>query len=320
MSGDERDRTAVATPPAARLRPVKASAIALERAAGVAGACTALIAGCSEHMLANEAGLLARRNPEFLHQFRVGLRRLRSAFRIFRPLIAADHHAALAAEMQWLAGVLGAARDWDVFITETLRPLQRRERSAGLAALQRRCFTQRRRCVQAAREALASPRYDAFKRALAPMRTTPAWADDDDARQRLAMPLEAFAALQLGKREKSVQRLAGILEQADAAQRHRLRIAAKKLRYTVEFFRPLFERKAARRYASALAGIQDALGRMNDCATARRLLETVPGGRNAGADAAARAMLREWILLREDEGRLALETGCRDWRQQPAFW
>ena len=242
-------------------------------------------------------------------------------FRIYRSLIAPDRYTLLTTEMAWLAGVMGEARDWDVFLEETVVPVLRCEPAApGLAALRRRCAAQRRQRAESARTTLASMRYDAFKRELASLVTTPAWAPDGAAQALLALPVEAFAAVRIAKREKSVQRLAGDLGTADAAHRHRLRIAAKKLRYTVEFFRSLFVRKAARDYARALADMQDALGKLNDCATARRLLESVPAGRDAAADAAARALVLDWIALHEQHGLVALEASCKAWRAQAQFW
>ena len=320
MPGDAHDRKAAAKPTVEHRHPVRATALALARESSAATAFSALLNHCSAHMLANETGLRTQRNPEYLHQFRVGLRRLRSALRIFRPLIATERYAALTADMRWLAGVLGKARDWDVFMAETLRPLLRCERAPGLAALRRRCALRRRRCAGAVRAAMASPRYEEFKQALESMQSAPAWSENVAARQRQAMTALEFAAQQIGRREKTVQRLAAGLGGADAEHRHRLRIAAKKLRYTVEFFRSLFEHKAARDYAAALAALQDALGQLNDCATARRLLDAVPAGHDAAADAAARAVLCEWILLREDEGRLALDAACAHWRRQPPYW
>jgi CHAD domain-containing protein len=120
--------------------------------------------------------------------------------------------------------------------------------------------------------------------------------------------------------EKRMHWLADGLDNADAAHRHRLRIAAKRLRYAVEFFRSLFEHKAARHYAAALAQLQDVLGKLNDCATARRLLEAVPAGRNAGADAGAHALVIDWIAMQEQHALVALDPVCNAWREQDPYW
>jgi len=56
-------------------------------------------------------------------------------------------------------------------------------------------------------------------------------------------------------------------------QRHRLRIAFKKLRYALEFFAPVLPRKRLKPYQEGLVAIQDLLGKLNDQVTAERLLK-----------------------------------------------
>ncbi|MGO7092975.1 CHAD domain-containing protein, partial [Rhizobium leguminosarum] len=53
---------------------------------------------------------------EALHQARVALRRLRSAFSLFKPLLMGDEPKRIQEELRWLAGVLGEARNLDVLL------------------------------------------------------------------------------------------------------------------------------------------------------------------------------------------------------------
>lgn len=299
--------------------PIKAARIDLDPESGVAAAFIVLVTSCTAQMQANAGGLCGGRNAEFLHQFRVGLRRLRSVLRIYRPVITADCYRRLADEMSWLSAQLGPARDWDVFLGEFLVPLLRCETAApGLAAFRRRCSAQRRRFAQTAREAIDSSRYDAFMHEPEHFTINTIRATHDKAERLFALPLTEFAALRMSRAETRMLALAEHLDTADAAYRHRLRIAAKKLRYAVEFFRSLFEHKAARHYAAALARVQDVLGKLNDCATARRLLEAVPPGRNA--DASAHAWVVDWINTQEKHALVALDPACKAWRGQDPFW
>ena len=64
----------------------------------------------------NEVGVARGNDPESIHQMRVGMRRLRSALRLFAPWI--PFPAALQQELSWLGGELGAARDADVLADE----------------------------------------------------------------------------------------------------------------------------------------------------------------------------------------------------------
>jgi CHAD domain-containing protein len=272
-------------------------------------------------MRANEQGLLAGRNPEFLHQFRVGLRRLRAALRTYRPLLDAGYLAVLAAEISWLSSQLGAARDWDVLLGEILAPLARRQAGApGLAALRRRCAEQRRACAQTARAAIAAGRYAELMRELEQLADTPPWRDDARAHYLRSLPLRAFAAKRLASREKAVRQRAVNPATTDAEQRHCLRIAIKKLRYTIDFFEPLFPRKRSRAYAAALSAMQESLGMLNDCATARRLLGAVAAGRDAVADAAARGLVLGWIAAQEQHAINSLAAGYGAWRAHKRYW
>lgn len=74
---------------------------------------------CLEHFQRNEAGLLAGGEAEFIHQARVALRRLRSALKLFAPVLPTDFIAAYG--QSWRTSPApGEARDWDVFREETL--------------------------------------------------------------------------------------------------------------------------------------------------------------------------------------------------------
>jgi triphosphatase len=99
-------------------RAVKATPVALKRKASMGEALAAILRNCLEQMQANEPGVLAG-EVESLHQMRVGLRRLRAAMAMVKDLVQLP--APLAADVEWLAGELGDARNWDVFI-ESLLP------------------------------------------------------------------------------------------------------------------------------------------------------------------------------------------------------
>ncbi|MBM3561399.1 MAG: CHAD domain-containing protein, partial [Alphaproteobacteria bacterium] len=107
----------------ARRQPVKAAPVVLSRGMSQAAAFRAIALACMLHMQANEAGFMAGLDPEYLHQMRVAVRRLRSAFAVFRQRMPADRLAPVADEARMLARQLGTARDWDVFATETMRAI-----------------------------------------------------------------------------------------------------------------------------------------------------------------------------------------------------
>src|SRR5205814_3842551 len=74
------------------------------------------------------------------------------------------------------------------------------------------------------------------------------------------------------RRHKRLVKDAARLDRLGPVERHRLRIAAKRLRYGVDAMASLFPRKRAERYLDVLVALQDALGNANDAVNALRLL------------------------------------------------
>ncbi len=103
----------------------KAERLTLDPAATVDGALSAIVRNCQEHWLANEAAALDGGDPEGVHQMRIALRRLRSAMSLFAKAIPPDQRSWLKTDSGWVAGNLGPARDWDVFLGSVLQPLCR---------------------------------------------------------------------------------------------------------------------------------------------------------------------------------------------------
>jgi len=77
---------------------------------------------CLRHVASNEAAV-CHSDPEGIHQMRVGLRRLRAALSIFKDMLNGRETAELKASLTWLTDQLGPARDYDVFVSQTIVPL-----------------------------------------------------------------------------------------------------------------------------------------------------------------------------------------------------
>src|SRR5487761_1975967 len=293
--------------------PVKARIPALSEDMHVEDAFAEIGRSCLAQMQANETGVSAARDPEFLHQYRVGLRRLRSAFGLFGPVLAAESAATVVREIRWLSTYLGSARDWDVFCEQTLMPLsQRADRDPAMAALQRRCARERASCAALVRETIASPRYAKFVLKLGRLFATLEQGPGTP-------PLKAFAAARLQKRDRGLGKIARGLDVSDSAQVHAMRIAAKKLRYTSEFVQSLFPKKAATDHARSLARLQDVLGDVNDSTTGLRLLDSLPPDRSE-AGTFARGLVRESLAARKELALGALSSHWDELRHQKRYW
>lgn len=219
---------------------------------------------CLRHYRLNEDLLLTARQPEALHQARVALRRLRSALSIFRPIIAPGTADRLREELRDLAAVLGHARDLDVLIA----------RSGDLSA---RLEGPREDAYGRVAEALSSDRSRRLMLDLAEWLTVGDWLAAPATAEARGRPIAGFAAKALSRLRRKLRKQGADLAEATDEVRHEVRKDAKKLRYAVEFFAPLYVgRKAVRRHGRflvALERLQDRLGVLNDLAATPILLQ-----------------------------------------------
>lgn len=211
--------------------------------------------------------------PESVHQMRVGLRRLRLALRLFGRWIAVPPN--LLAELRWLRVRLGAARDADVLAGGTLAALAATcPPEDGLAALQEAAAVHAQGMRKLAASAVKSARCARLMRDLdAWLQAAPWQAVPDDALQRaLHQPIGPRAARMLRRRHARLVEIGERLHPDQSEERHRLRIAAKKLRYATEFFQAVRPSGHTRRFLRRLAALLDVLGGLNDAVVADLLL------------------------------------------------
>lgn len=262
--------------------------------------------GCLEHYQRNERGLIASKDPEYVHQARVALRRLRSALKLFAPVLPADFVAAYGQTWQTLASALGDARNWDVFVSETLPPiLAAFPRQRDALRLLREGTRRARQARNAVTHLVSLPEYPR----LIVEFTAAIYALNDP----LPQNLEDFARQRLKLRARQARRLAARHRELDATERHRMRISFKKLRYAVEFFAPLLPSKPLKRYLPALTRLQDELGLINDHVTAQSLLDEVLQGRPAGP-------VHGWIAGRHELLVSELPEALDGWLEQTSPW
>ncbi len=305
------------------LAPVKSRPPTLAADMSVEAAFTAVIRASLAHLQANERGMLTGEDPEYLHQMRVALRRLRSAFSVFAPALPAETTVPVAAELKWLGAALGPARDWDVFLTETLPPVHAEfGEHPALAAFGERCAALRRAAGQRARRTVASQRYQRLMLTLAARLTAARWSEglDEAGRARLAAPVMEFAGTVLEQRYVRVRKRGRRLASLSPAELHRLRIAIKKFRYATDFFAGLYEGKRARATLKRLARLQDILGAINDAATVGTLVGEVLHGASGRQAAEARGILLGWSRGRAATLRRELGTAWKAFRAAEKFW
>jgi CHAD domain-containing protein len=243
------------------------------------GLCTpqaALIAignNLAQHWFGNDAGVRDAISAEFVHQLRVSQRRLKTAMRIFPHWADDAWKTRIAPDLKWLGGILGEARDWDVFVDTTLPALAAADTGNGRwSSTRERADLRRLEARERVQAAVASTRYAQLALAwlewlsVLPLREPPAKGRDQS--------LHAYAKKRV---RKYYERLVSApkLTTLDEKARHKERIQAKYLRYTLEFFDSIASRKTRSKCAKTVSRLQSVLGDGNDVAVALGYLEAL---------------------------------------------
>ena len=273
----------------AAARPVTGAKPALSPEMTAGQAFQAIARACRDQIQGNEPavlnGLAPGGDPEGVHQMRVGIRRLRAALRAFRRILEPKAVAYLKGELRWMQRELGPARDWDVFLTETLPPVRAAlPEESGFDALASTAQAARRRAYERATGVITDARFVRFllqlnlwlEEDLLLVPPAGRWDGSGPGGARpdpAAEPIRAFAGRVLQRCDKKLRRTGRRLDRLGTEELHQLRIEAKKTRYAIEFFRALYEERAVKKTLKALVAIQDSLGAMNDLATCQSLLK-----------------------------------------------
>jgi CHAD domain-containing protein len=212
-----------------------------------------------------------------VHQMRVATRRLRSALATFRPFFTSGTSEPLRAELTWLGGVLGEARDAEVMRENLTRAVEALPAELVLGPVLRRIGLELGEAHQQAhvkvREALDSDRYLQVVTALEAFVTTPPLS------ARAAKPASDQLRLRVGtacrRLERSVAVLDGDLTSSERdLHLHDVRKAAKRARYAAEAARSLpgSDGKQAKAVEKAMEAIQKDLGDHQDAVVERTWL------------------------------------------------
>ncbi len=212
----------------------------------------------------NEEGTRRDLDSEFLHDFRVAVRRTRSALSQIKKVYPAADLAHFKVELKWLGGLTGHLRDLDVYLLKMddykadLPPAVRDDLGPLGDYLSER---QRREQRRMARQ-LGSKRYRELLEEWDRFLNSPA---DLEAAPNAGRPVGEVASERIWKTYRRVIKMGLAIDDDTPAERvHELRIECKKLRYLMEFFRSLYEPKRLVKLIKALKLLQDNLGDFND--------------------------------------------------------
>jgi CHAD domain-containing protein len=252
--------------------PVKARDIEIDPDASRAGAFQVIARSCLSQIIANEAVLRKTADPEAVHQMRVGLRRLRAAISLFKPMLADRETETVKRGLRWIGRKLGPARDLDVLLGNLREMTGSSLAEDALQDAERR----RQKAYEILRKALDSPRYMSAILETAAWIEAGKWLAAGDLPSRSA---RKHAARELSRRHRKILRDARHMEELEDDERHELRIRIKKMRYGAEFFASLFDGKKSKKRRKAmlpeLERLQDLLGEMNDIAVGGAMIPSL---------------------------------------------
>ncbi|HKJ84319.1 MAG TPA: CHAD domain-containing protein [Mariprofundaceae bacterium] len=227
-------------------------------------------------MEANEHGLINDIDPEFLHDFRVAIRRIRCVLRQLRHVLPSQATGCFLNEFGWLGRMTGTARDLDVYLLQfpDYEALLSARLCEGLLPLRRLLEQRAVREKRQLAEYLNSERYRSLKRE--GRRFLEQLAMGEPLALEAEKPIRCIADVRI---EKMLRR---VLKEGKAIDRHsppealhKLRKSCKKLRYLMELFRHLYPKEEMRRLIGALKRLQDNLGELQDLAVQASTLRTL---------------------------------------------
>ena len=225
-------------------------------------------------LLRNEPAVLSAQ-PEGVHQMRVAVRRLRSAISSLKKILPQEDVQWVTEELRWLGGSLGPARNLDVFAAELL-PVARTglpdepgwdDLGAALDRLRAAAYDQ-------IRQAVLSQRYIAGMLRLLRWFEASGWRrhSASDEPDPMTSRICALAPEVLDRRRRKVRQRGKGFGRLVPRERHKLRIAVKKLRYTIELFGSLFDMDGVERFVGRLKRLQSDLGYANDVRVAHEFV------------------------------------------------
>jgi CHAD domain-containing protein len=228
-------------------------------------ATTAILNELLKTIRVNHPGVLKDLDPEFLHDFRVAVRRTRSALTQIKGVFPPARAEHFRSEFRWLGSRTGPARDLDVYLLKI--PSYRSALPADVADhlnplveyLERRKGIEHRKLVRT----LRSKRYaELVEDWTGFLQETHRESPDSPNALRPAKEVASERILKACR--KVLKRGAAITDASPAEELHELRIDCKKLRYLILFFHSLYPPESLGPLVKELKKLQDNLGDLND--------------------------------------------------------
>ncbi len=223
-----------------------------------------LVSGFLEVARCNEDGILRDLDSEFLHDYRVSLRRVRSLVSLSKGVWTVELQQQLKQRFSALMRVTNRLRDLDVYLLDQPGYYQMlpADMHAGVDQIFAAYQLERRKTL---RKLCAHLQSEAYQREIQSLQQLFSPGGELAEGPRAATPAQEYARVLIRKHYKRAYALAKSIH-ADTPDEevHQLRLQCKKLRYLLDLFRPLLDPLILRKLIKSLKILQDNLGRFND--------------------------------------------------------
>ncbi|KUJ85482.1 hypothetical protein AVO45_00335 [Ruegeria marisrubri] len=221
---------------------------------------------------ANEAGIVADLDTEYLHDYRIALRKIRSVLSLFKGVYDQKRAQALKERFSALMDRTGRLRDLDVFLLgkeqlfDVLPPMFHHGLNELIALLTKEREAEWKRLTKH----LKSRSYLNEIEALEGLFSRPSKLGRGP---NADLPALEFASAEIWNRYRKIAKFGSTTApDTDDREIHKLRIQCKKLRYLLEFFAPVFPKKRIKSVVKPLKKLQGNLGDFNDCSVQQESL------------------------------------------------
>lgn len=249
----------------------------------------------------NEVGTRAGVDSEFLHDFRVAVRRTRSALGQLKAVLPPGAVEQFRREFAWLGAVTTPTRDLDVHLLDFPRYRQALPATvrSDLEPLRAFLEARQRRAQEALAREMASRRYRKLLRDWRAFLKAPSTEASTGSR-----PIRPVADERIRKvLRRALKEGRSLGDPSPPEEFHELRKTCKKLRYVMEFFQGLYPSADLRALVEALKGLQDNLGEFQDLQVQAEALRSWAREMEAEGTAGAETLLSMGMLVEKLGGR-----------------
>ncbi len=225
---------------------------------------TAIIRTYLDVAVQNEAGIMADYDTEFLHDFRVSFRKIRSVLSLFKGVYGAEQTEELKQEFADLMKQTNRLRDLDVYLLDRTDYFQLIPETSheGLKIMFDVISRSRTEEYKKVCKIICKKNYRHLIQGWSELFAS---ADNMKTGPDALKSSNCYLARSITRRYRKVCKIARTIDHRTADEVvHELRIHCKKLRYLMEFASPLFSKKKVKILIKSLKVLQDNLGKFND--------------------------------------------------------